>query len=73
MTRGSQESVIIQLVFNLIFKFDRKISADFFFSLLIVIPAILHGGWRVGVSHIFLEVDQPKIISAQISEQKILM
>ena len=34
----------------------------------------MNGGWRVGMSHIILQVDQPKSISGgQISEQKILM
>jgi len=35
--------------------------------------AILDGRWRVGVSHIFLKVDQPKIISVQISDERISM
>jgi len=54
MTRGSQESVIIQLVFNLIFKFDRKISADTFF--LPTNSNSSHLAWRMeggGVTHIF--------------------
>jgi hypothetical protein len=50
-TRGSQEPVIANLVFNLTYKVVRK--------------------W--GVLHIILKVGHPKIISTQISEQKILM
>jgi hypothetical protein len=34
----------------------------------IVMPAILDGGWSVGVSQTILKVGQLKIISAQISE-----
>ena len=32
-TRGSQEPVIVHLVFYLTFKFNRKISGDFFLTL----------------------------------------
>ena len=41
--------------------------------LLIVMPAILDGGWKVGVPHTILKVGRSKITSVQISDQKILM
>jgi hypothetical protein len=63
-----------QLVFN--YSSHRKISAyPFFLSPHCKISTYSDGshlGWRVGLSHLILKVDQLKILSTQVSERKII-
>ena len=65
-----------QLVFN--YSSHRQISAYMYPFFLLPLSKIStysdgsHLGWRVGLSHLILKVDQLKILSAQVSEQKII-
>jgi len=58
----NREPVIAELVFNLSSKFHRQISADFFFFFLSFEISAYSNGSHLG----------SKIISAQVTEQKIL-
>ena len=63
-----------QLVFN--YSSHRKIFVYPFslspFSKISTYSDGSHLGWRVGLSHLILKVGQLKILSAQVSEQKII-
>ena len=76
-TRGSWEPVIAHLLswFSITVLIEKFPLILFFLSPLCKISTYSDGshlGWRVGLSHLILKVDQLKILSAQVSEQKII-